>query len=242
MFKKLVIAACTALLAASAFAQGVEADIKKKVEAALGEGAKVDSVRKAGALGLYEVVLGGEILYTDAQANHFVLGQIIDPKTRRNLTEERMNKLSAIKFTDLPLDLAIKQVKGNGGNGKRTIATFEDPNCTYCKKLAKELQGVTDITIYTFLYPILSPDSADKSKAIWCAPDRAKAWNDYMINGTAPAAGKCDTSGLDQVAATAQKLRIRGTPAIFLADGTRVPGFMAKAQLEQAMAQAAAKQ
>jgi thiol:disulfide interchange protein DsbC len=138
----------------------------------------------------------------------------------------------------LPLDLAIKQVKGNG---KRIIATFEDPNCTYCKKLAKELQGVTDVTIYTFVYPILSQDSFDKSKAIWCAPDRAKAWNDYMLNGTAPDAGKCDTSGLDKVMETAQKLRVRGTPAIFLADGTRVPGFMEKAQLEQAMTQAAAK-
>lgn len=241
MFKNLFAAACAALLAASAHAQNPEAEIKKKVEAAIGEGAKVDSVRKAGALGLYEVVVGGEILYTDDKVGHFILGQIIDPKTRKNLTQERLNKLSAIKFSELPLDLAIKQVKGNGGNGKRVIATFEDPNCTYCKKLAKELQGVTDVTIYTFVYPILSQDSFDKSKAIWCAPDRAKAWNDYMLNGAAPAAGKCDTSGLDKVMETAQKLRVRGTPAIFLADGTRVPGFMEKAQLEQAMTQAAAK-
>ncbi|MBI4995624.1 MAG: DsbC family protein [Rhodocyclales bacterium] len=241
MIKKLLAAACAAVLAASAFAQAAEADIKRKVEAALGEGAKVDSVRKAGALGLYEVVVSGEILYTDDKVSHFILGQIIDPKTRRNLTQERLNKMSAIKFSELPLELAIKQVKGNGGNGKRTIATFEDPNCTYCKKLAKELQGVTDVTIYTFLYPILSQDSHDKSKAIWCAPDRAKAWNDYMLNGTAPAAGKCDTAGLESIMNTAQKLRIRGTPAIFLADGPRVPGFMEKAQLEQAMAQAAAK-
>jgi thiol:disulfide interchange protein DsbC len=240
MIKKLLAAACAAVLAASAFAQGAEADIKKKVEAALGEGAKVDSVRKAGALGLYEVVVGGEILYTDDKVAHFILGQIIDPKTRKNLTQERLNKMSSIKFSELPFELAIKQVKGNGGNGKRVIATFEDPNCTYCKKLAKELQGVTDVTIYTFLYPILSPDSHDKSKAIWCAPDRAKAWNDYMLNGTAPAAGSCDTAGLEAIMNTAQKLRIRGTPAIFLADGTRVPGFMEKAQLEQAMAQAAA--
>lgn len=241
MFKNLFVAACAALLAASAYAQNPEAAIKKKIESALGEGAKVESVTKAGALGLYEVVVGGEILYTDGKASHFILGQIIDPKTRRNLTQERLNKMSAIKFSELPLDLAIKQVKGNGGNGKRVIATFEDPNCTYCKKLAKELQSVTDVTIYTFVYPILSQDSFDKSKAIWCAPDRAKAWNDYMLNGTAPAAGKCDTSGLDKVMETAQKLRVRGTPAIFLADGTPVPGFMEKAQLEQAMAQAAAK-
>jgi thiol:disulfide interchange protein DsbC len=234
----LLAAACAAVLAASAVAQAAEADVKKKVEAALGEGAKVDSVRKAGALGLYEVVVGGEILYTDDRVAHFILGQIIDPKTRKNLTQERLNKMSAIKFSELPLELAIKQVKGNG---KRSIATFEDPNCTYCKKLAKELQGVTDVTIYTFLYPILSQDSHDKSKAIWCAPDRAKAWNDYMLNGTAPAAGKCDTAGLEAIMNTAQKLRIRGTPAIFLADGTRLPGFLEKAQLEQAMAQAAAK-
>ncbi|MBI5790788.1 MAG: DsbC family protein [Rhodocyclales bacterium] len=241
MIKKLLAAACAAALAASAFAQATDADVKKKVEAALGEGPKVESVRKAGMLGLYEVVVGGEILYTDDKATHFVLGHIIDPKTRRDLTQERLNKMSAIKFSELPLDLAIKQVKGNGGNGKRTIATFEDPNCTYCKKLAKELQGLTDITIYTFVYPILSQDSHDKSKAIWCAPDRAKAWNDYMLNGSAPAAGKCDTAGLNKVMETAQKLRVRGTPAIFLADGTRLPGFLEKAQLEQAMAQAAAK-
>jgi thiol:disulfide interchange protein DsbC len=241
MIKKLIAAACAAVLAAGAFAEGAETDIKKKVEAALGAGAKVDSVRKAGALGLYEVVVGGEILYTDDKVTHFVLGHIIDPKTRKDLTQERLDKLSAIKFSELPLDLAIKQVKGNGGNGKRVIATFEDPNCTYCKKLAKELQGVTDVTVYTFLYPILSPDSQVKSKAIWCAPDRAKAWNDYMLNGVAPAAAKCDTSGLDKVMDLAQKLRIRGTPAIFLADGTRVPGFMEKAQIEQAMAQAAGK-
>lgn len=241
MIKKLLAAACAAVLAANAFAQATDADVKKKVEAALGEGPKVESVRKAGMLGLYEVVVGGEILYTDDKATHFVLGHIIDPKTRRDLTQERLNKMSAIKFSELPLDLAIKQVKGNGGNGKRTIATFEDPNCTYCKKLAKELQGLTDITIYTFVYPILSQDSHDKSKAIWCAPDRAKAWNDYMLNGSAPAAGKCDTAGLDKVMEAAQKLRVRGTPAIFLADGTRLPGFLEKAQLEQAMAQAAAK-
>jgi thiol:disulfide interchange protein DsbC len=241
MIKKLLAATCAALLAAAAFGQGAEADVKKKIEATLGEGAKVDSVRKAGALGLYEVVLGGEIIYTDEKASHIILGHIVDPKTRKDITQERLDKLSAIKFSDLPLDLAIKQVKGNGGNGKRTIATFEDPNCTYCKKLAKELQGVTDITIYTFVYPILSQDSVDKSKAIWCAPDRAKAWTDYLVSGTAPAAGKCDTAALDKVASLAQKLRIHGTPAIFLADGTRVPGFMPAAQLDQAMAKAAGK-
>lgn len=241
MIKKLLATTCVALLAASTLAQASEADVKTKIESTLGAGAKVDSVRKAGALGLYEVVVGGEILYTDDKATHIILGHIVDPKSRKDLTQERLDKLSAIKFSDLPLDLAIKQVKGNGGNGKRTIATFEDPNCTYCKKLATELKGMTDMTVYTFVFPILSQDSVEKSKAIWCAPDRAKAWNDYLVNGTAPAAGKCDTGDLDKIASLAQKLRIHGTPAIFMADGSRAPGFMPAAQLEKAMAQAAAK-
>lgn len=239
MIKHLLLAASAALLATTALAQNVEANLKKSVEAALGEGAKVDNVRKAGALNLYEVQIGGDILYTDEKATHLIIGHIIDPKTRKDLTQERIDKLSQIKFSDLPLDLAIKQVKGNGGNGKRMIATFEDPNCTYCKKLAKELQSVTDVTVYTFLYPILSQDSVNKSKAIWCASDRIKAWNDYMINGTAPAAGKCDTAALDKVMVTARKLNIRGTPAVFLADGSRIPGFMPAAKLEEAMKNAA---
>jgi thiol:disulfide interchange protein DsbC len=239
MIKNLLVAASLALLATAASAQNTEANVKKSIEASLGEGAKVDNVRKAGALNLYEVQIGGDILYTDDKASHFIVGHLIDAKSRKDLTQERIDKLSQIKFSELPLDLAIKQVKGNGGNGKRTIATFEDPNCTYCKKLAKELQGVTDVTVYTFLFPILSPDSIDKSKAIWCASDRAKAWTDYMVSGTSPAAGKCDTAALDKVMALAHKLNIRGTPAIFLADGSRVPGFMPAARLEEAMKHAA---
>lgn len=241
MIKKLCIAASLALLATAARADAVEAAIKKAIEANIAEGAKVDSVRKAGVLGLYEVLVGGEILYTDEKAAHVIVGgHIIDTKARKDLTQERIDKMSAIKFSDLPLDLAIKQVKGNGGNGKRTIATFEDPNCTYCKKLAKELQGLNDVTIYTFLHPILSADSLEKSKGIWCSADRAKAWNDYMINGKAPDAAKCDTGQLEKSMALARKLNIRGTPAIFLADGTRIPGYMPAAKLEEAMAQAAA--
>jgi thiol:disulfide interchange protein DsbC len=238
MIRHILAALGAAFLATTAGAQAIEATVKKNVEATLGEGAKVESVRKAGVLGLYEVQIGGELLYTDEKATHVIVGgHIIDTKARKDLTQERLDKLSAIKFSELPLDLAIKQVKGNG---KRVIATFEDPNCTYCKKLAKELQGVNDITIYTFLHPILSPDSLEKSKGIWCASDRAKAWNDYMVNGKAPEAGKCDTAALDKSMALARKLNIRGTPAIFLTDGTRIPGYMPAAKLEEAMAQAAA--
>ena len=230
---RLVLAAALAALSLAHSARADEAAVKKGIEAWLGgSGApKVESVRKFGALGLYEVQVDGELVYTDAKVSHVILGDVIDVKARRNLTEERKQKLSQIKFSDLPLDLAVKQVKGNG---KRVVATFEDPNCTYCRKLAKELQGVNDVTIYTFLYPILSPDSADKSKNIWCATDRAKAWNDLMVEGKTPASANCDHP-TEKVVAVGRKLNIRGTPTMFFADGSRVPGYMPVAMLEKAL-------
>ncbi|MBA3032115.1 MAG: DsbC family protein [Gammaproteobacteria bacterium] len=217
-------------LSQAAFAN--EAQVKKGVEAWLGSnGPKVESVRKAGALGLYEVMVDGELIYTDEKVTHLILGQIIEAQSRKNLTEERKQKLSQIKFSDLPLDLAIKQVKGNG---KRLLATFEDPNCSYCKKLAQELQGVNDVTIYTFVYPILSPDSTEKAKNIWCASDRVKAWNDFMVNNQAPASKNCNHP-TEKVVALGRKLNIRGTPTMFFADGSRVPGYMPMATLEKAL-------
>jgi thiol:disulfide interchange protein DsbC len=231
---RFTLGAALAALLVSQAAFASEADVKKGVEAWLGNNApKVDNVRKLDALGLYEVQLDGDLIYTDEKVTFVVLGDIVDTKTRKNITEERKQKLSQIKFSDLPLDLAVKQVKGNG---KRVLATFEDPECGYCKKLAKELKGVTDVTIYTFIYPIF-PKSGDISKAIWCAPDRLKAWNDYMLNGTAPAAAsaKCDTSGIEKITALGQKLNIRGTPALFFADGSRLPGYLPAAPLEKAL-------
>jgi thiol:disulfide interchange protein DsbC len=232
MFARICLALCILVASTLAQADNTEANIKKSVEAWLGGHMKVTSVRKADFLGLYEVVVGGEVIYTNDKATYAILGNVIDVKAGRNLTQERMAKLAQIKFADLPFDLAIKQVKGNG---KRMLATFEDPNCTYCRRLAHELQSVTDVTIYTFLFPILSPDSTDKAKAIWCSTDRAKAWNEYMLNGTAPTAAQCDTSALDKVAALAQRLNIHGTPALFLADGTRLPGLVPAPKLEEAM-------
>ena len=231
MIKRALVGSLAALFAFAVHAQSNEAaEVKKAIEATFGNGAKVDSVRDAGFLGLYEIQIGGDIFYTDKKAGYLLLGDVVETKSRKNLTEERKNRLAQIKFSDLPLDIAVKQVRGNG---KRVFATFEDPNCGYCKKLAKEMQGMTDVTIYTFLYPILSPDSGDKSKAIWCSHDKAKAWNDWMINGTEPAAsGKCDAP-TEKVVALGRKLNIRGTPTIFFVDGSRVPGYIPAAQLEQ---------
>lgn len=231
-----IVGGAAALLFAHA-ALANEANVRKAVAPVLAElfgpGIKVDAVRKAGALGLYEIQIGGDILYTDEKAAFLVVGDILDVKAKKNLTEERKQKLAQINFSDLPLELAAKQVKGNG---KRVLATFEDPNCSYCKKLAQELQNVTDITIYTFVYPIF-PQSGEVARGIWCAPDRAKAWNDYVLNGVQPPAAKCNTAGLDRVVALGRQLNIRGTPALFFADGSRVPGFMPAAALEKALAE-----
>lgn len=232
MFMRLIARTCLALLLlAVGAAHANEAAVRKAAEAWLG--GKVDAVRKTGLLGLYEVQVGNEIYYTDEKVSLFFDGNIIDTKTRSNLTQERLNKLSAIKFADLPLELAVKTVKGDG---RRVFATFEDPNCGYCKKLAKDMAGMNNVTIYTFLLPILSRDSVDKSRAVWCAADRAKAWNDLMVNGAALAAGTCDAP-IEKVMALAQKYNIRGTPTIFLSNGERIPGAVPVAQLEQKLAQ-----
>lgn len=227
-----MLAGGLAVLFSAQIAVADEADVKKGIEAWLGgNGPKVENVRKAGVLDLYEVQVDGELIYTDEKVTHVILGDIIDTKARRNLSEERKQKLSQIKLSDLPLDMAVKQVKGNG---KRTLVTFEDPNCSFCRKLAKELQGVNNVTIYTFLYPILSPDSNEKAKNLWCAGDRVKAWNDFMIDGKAPPSANCDHP-TEKVTALGRKLNIRGTPTMFFADGSRVPGYMPAAALEKAL-------
>jgi thiol:disulfide interchange protein DsbC len=209
----------------------INAEIVKKAIETRFEGVKVEGVAKTPFGGLYEVrIAGGEIIYTDDKVNFLVTGSIIDAKTRENVTEERKRKLSAIKFDTLPLSLAMKQVRGNG---KRIVATFEDPNCGYCKKLHQDIAGMTDVTIYTFLYPILAPDSNDKAKAIWCSTDRVRTWNDWMLNGVAPPAGKdCDTP-MEKVVELGQKLRISGTPTMFFPSGERVPGAVPAARFEQ---------
>jgi thiol:disulfide interchange protein DsbC len=217
-----------------------EAGVKKGVEAFIGSASgAVDSVAKTPYGSLYEVVLkSGEIIYTDDQVSFIIDGSVIDAKTRKNVTQARQNQLSAIDFNTLPLEQAVKVVKGNGS---RSIATFEDPNCVYCKKLAKELQGMKDVTIYTFLYPILAPDSMDKSKNIWCAKDKGQAWVEWMVEAKVPAAvpasAKCDTAAIDKNVALGRKLRIQGTPTIFLTDGSRIGGYVSVAELEKNLTQ-----
>lgn len=229
MFRYFLACSLAALSLSASLAHAGDAEIRKAVVTLYGSNVKVDSIRKAEALNLYEVRIGSEILYSDEKGNYFVQGDIIDVNAHQNITETRKNKLAQIKFSDLPLEMAVKTVRGNG---KRIFATFEDPNCGYCKKLAKDIVGMTDYTSYTFLYPILSPDSTEKSKAIWCAGDRAKAWYEWMVNGTVPASATC-TTPTDKVVALGQKLGVHGTPTIFLGSGERIPGAVPVARLEQ---------
>lgn len=211
-----------------------EAEVKKIMEGKLGT--KVESVTKAGYLGLYEVYADGTIFYTDEKVTAFIAqGPLIDAKTMKNVTQERMNKLTAIKIADLPLERAIKHVRGDG---KRILVTFEDPNCGYCKKLAKDLLKLDNATVYVFLYPILSEDSVRKSKQIWCASDRAKAWNDWMVDGKAlPGKDDCDTSAIGKNQEFGRKLNITGTPTMFFGNGERVPGALPLDKIEAKMAQ-----
>ena len=213
-----------------------EAIIKRTVESRLG-GVKVEAVAKTPYLGLYEVRLDGEILYTDEKINYIFSGNIIDAKSMQNITEKRLRDLTAIKWENLPLDAAVKTVRGNG---KRTLAVFSDPNCPYCKRFEKDLAKVDDVTIYVLLYPIpsLHPQATDRSKAIWCAKDRGKAWDEALHSGVVPTGtASCETP-IAQLADFAQRHRISGTPTIFLSDGRRVVGSVPKAELEQQMLRA----
>lgn len=227
---KPTILACALFLAATA--QASEDDVKKKMDAFIGAPA-VESVTKTQYGELYEVVLkNGQLVYTDETTSFVIDGSIIDTASRRDVTQARLNQLAAIDFSSLPLDQAVKLVKGKG---TRVIATFEDPNCGYCKRLGKELDGMDDVTVYTFLYPILSEDSATKSDNIWCAEDSAKAWTDWVVQGKEPGSASCDTSAIKRNVELGQSLRVSGTPTIFLADGTRIGGYMPRAELEKAM-------
>lgn len=223
--------AVAALSWGSAMAQ--EAAIRKNLSERLPNLPKIDEVSKTPMNGLFEIRMGNEVMYSDASGNFLIQGALIDVKQKRNLTEERIDKLSAIAFDQLPLKTAFTQVRGSG---KRQLAVFADPNCGFCKRFEKDLQKLDDVTIYHFLLPILGEDSKTKSKNIWCAKEKAKVWNDWMINGTPPPTANCDTSAVDAIVAFAQKHRITGTPLLLFADGTRVPGAVPMAQVEKILA------
>lgn len=207
-----------------------EAAVRKAIEPRLGPDAKIVSVTKTPYSGLYEIQVNGDIIYTDAKAQYLFVGRIVDTKTYQDYTKARLEDINKVAFSDLPLNLAMKSVKGNG---KRVIAVFEDPNCTYCKRFDRNLQDVDNITVYTFLYNILSPDSITISRNVWCAPDRNKAWDDWMLSGKQPPTAPANCSAPhDQVLELGKRMRITGTPTIIFTDGSRVPGAIDAKSLE----------
>jgi thiol:disulfide interchange protein DsbC len=229
-------AALLALFCLAASAQ--EATIRKNLAERMPQFPKIDEVSKSPMPGLFELrVNDADIFYTDAEGNFLIEGKLFDTRAKRNLTEERIDKLLAVDFEALPFKDAFKIVRGNG---KRKLAVFEDPNCGYCKRFERDLLKVDNVTVYMFLYPILSPDSAEKSKQIWCAKDRVKSWSDWMVRDVAPAplaaGASCDSAAVARNVELGRKHKITGTPTLLFADGSRVPGAIGAPQVEKYLA------
>ena len=227
------------LIASPAAAQ--EAAIRKALTERLPNLPKIDEITRSPIPGLFEVRMGTEILYSDEQGNFLVSGDLIDTRTRANLTKERIDKLTAIDFSKLPLKDAIVFRQGNGA---RKMAVFVDPNCGYCKRFERDVASIKNVTVYTFLYPILGPDSTAKSRDIWCAKDPAKAWRDWMLANTLPpttADAKCDASALTRNTELGRKHRVQGTPAAVFEDGSRAPGAVPAEEIEKRLAATSGK-
>jgi thiol:disulfide interchange protein DsbC len=228
----MVIAGISILLANGALADEKYLREKLAVQALINE--KVTQVTESPVAGLLEVVTARSIYYTDKGAHVLLIGStLIDTESKKNLTEQREEQLGHINFSDLPLQDALKTVKGDGS---RRVAIFQDANCGYCKKLEKDLEGMQDVTIYTFMVGMLSADSLDKGIAIWCAPDREKAWHDAMAAGAPIAPAACDANPLARNTALLKKLRISGTPTTLLPSGKRLSGYATVAVLDAELA------
>ena len=238
MLKKMISIAL--LSALSTLASADEASLKKAVEAAYPK-FKVEKVTKTPYAGLYEVFMAGQIIYTDEKLTFLIAeGRLVDPKTKKDITGERLEELTKIDFNSLPLDQAIKVVKGNGS---RKMVVFSDVDCPYCKRLERnELANITDVTVYTFLYPIeqLHPDAANKSKLIWCATDRVKAWQDWILKDQLPnTAGNCEVP-LEKVGQLAKRAGVSSTPTLIFADGKRMLGAQPYKEIERMLSAASA--
>lgn len=201
---------------------------------------KIDAIQPTPMPGVVELHVSGDILYADTQGDHLLVGQIYDTRSRTNLTEERLNALNAVDFAALPLKDAMVSKQGSGA---RKLAVFADPNCGYCKAFERDLAKLENVTVYTFLYPVLGPDSDAKSRDIWCAKDAQAAWRAWMIEGATPprAMGACDAAALERNIAFGRKHRMQGTPTVVFEDGRRVPGAIPLAELEKRVSQAAPK-
>jgi thiol:disulfide interchange protein DsbC len=231
---KTSLLALIATLSLGALAQ--EAVIRKNLAERLPNLPKIDEVRPSPMPGLFEVRINhSDIFYTDRQGNYLIQGSLIDTKARVDLTEQRVEKLTAVSFKDLPFKDSFTIVRGNG---KRKMAVFEDPNCGYCKKFERDLLKVDNVTVHVFLYPILSADSGEKSRNIWCSKDRSKTYLDWMIDDVTPPPASCDTAAIARNFEFGKRARITGTPAMIFADGSRVPGAIGPERIEKFLTEA----
>lgn len=232
--------AAAVLAAALVPAMADEARIRQTLPTRLPQLPAIDEVRRMPVSGLYEVRIDQDIFYTDEAGDFILRGEVLDTRTRQNLTQARVRQLSAIEFAKLPLKdaIVIRQ-----GSGQRRMVVFADPNCGYCKQLERELVSLKDVTIYTLLYPVLGQDSAQKAKAIWCAADPARAWRHWMLSAQLPAAPSpsCDTSAIERVMLLGRRHRVQGTPGIVFEDNVRVPGAMTAEEVERHLASASVK-
>jgi len=229
------------LALATTAVQADEAAIRKTLADRMPKLPKIDEVSKTPIPGIYELRIGTDVLYSDETGAHLIEGAILETKTQTDLTKARIDKLTMIDFAALPLKdaLVFKQ-----GTGLRKLAVFADPNCGYCKRMERDLLSLKDVTIYTYLLPILGPDSNAKSRDIWCAKDNSKAWRAWMIDGVTPPkqqGDKCDTAVLERNLEIGRKHKINGTPAIVFEDGTRAPGAMSADRVEERMKEASKK-
>jgi thiol:disulfide interchange protein DsbC len=236
MLKRLLSLGAVVLLAASSLVSADETSIRKAAQAKFPR-ANIQSVTKLPYLGLYELIVNGEIVYSDENFDYIIYeGNIIDVKNDRNFTEERKRKLAMIPFDELPLDLAFKRVKGKG---ERKMAVFTDPDCPFCKRIEGDLAKVDNVTIYMFLFPIdsLHPNATDKAKRIWCSADRSKAWDDYMQKGVTPSAAPTCDNPVDKLVQFGSQRGINATPTLVFGNGERVPGAISAAQIEKLLSQ-----
>jgi thiol:disulfide interchange protein DsbC len=233
LHRKVLVMGATTLFALAAHAD--EASIRKNLASRLPNLPKIDEVTPGPMPGLWEVRMGSELIYSDAKGSFVIQGEIIDTNKHLNLTEERVAKLTAIDFARLPLQDAVVWKRGTGA---RKVVVFADPNCSFCKRFERDLNTVRDITVYTFLFPILGGDSPEKSRAIWCARDNGKVWRDWMVNGIAPpaAAPGCNAAALDRNVALGHKHGVSGTPSLVFENSERVPGVLSPEELEKKFA------
>jgi len=214
-------------------ARADEAAIRRNLPARLPDLPHIDDVRPAPVPGLFEVRVGTEVIYSDSEGAFVFEGDLIDTARQVNLTDERETALKHIDVTKLPFADAVVWKRGSGA---RRLVVFADPNCGYCRKLERALNDVPDITVFTFVIPILGDDSAVKARDIWCAADRGATWRRWMVDGVAPPEALCDTAALTRNLAMQRRYGVVGTPSLVFADGERVVGVLDAAGLEKKLA------